>query len=483
MTSSPAIASRSFTLHDQREFARLSGDFNPLHLDAQFARRTQMGAPVVHGVHTLLWALESVLRKESFALANIRVRFHQPLFLDETAQVRIAARTDTAIDLDVAAAGTTIAAIRLSSRPGKIAGVVAADAISAPRKSDHPADVPFEQMSHQRGVVVAPAGQDEIQRAFPALANTIGAPAIGALMATSQIVGMACPGLHSLFAGLDVTREAESDTRLLGYAVRKVDARFRSLQIDTAGSGLTGRLDAFARLPPQAQAGMKAVSTRLAGTPFAGQRALIVGGSRGLGEVAAKIIAAGGGHPVITFQQAKQEADRVAAEIRQAGATCEVIQYDALQSAGAQLGGVGAVDSCYYFATTKIFQRRSDQFEPARLRVFLDYYVDGFFNLCAALAGQNAGVAMFYPSTTAVETATAGIAEYAMAKAAGETLVRQMNTFLPGVHAISHRLPRIATDQTATVGVASAQDALDVLLPIVHEVQQAARPAAQEKQG
>ena len=30
MTSSPAIASRSFTLDDQREFARASGDFNPL---------------------------------------------------------------------------------------------------------------------------------------------------------------------------------------------------------------------------------------------------------------------------------------------------------------------------------------------------------------------------------------------------------------------------------------------------------------------
>jgi acyl dehydratase/NAD(P)-dependent dehydrogenase (short-subunit alcohol dehydrogenase family) len=483
MTSSSAIASRSFTLHDQREFARLSGDFNPLHLDAQFARRTQMGAPVVHGIHTVLWALESALRKESFAVGNIRVRFHQPLFLDETVEVSIAARTETAIDLDVAAAGTTIAAIRLSSQPGKIAGVVAADAVSALRRLDHPADVPFEQMSHQRGAVAAPAGQDEIGRIFPALANAVGPAAVGALMATSQIVGMACPGLHSLFAGFDVTRDAQSDAQVLGYAVRKVDARFRSLQIDIAGSGLTGRLDAFARLQPTTQADMKTVSTCLAGRVFAGQRALIIGGSRGLGEVTAKIIAAGGGHPVITFQQAKLEADRVAAEIRQAGATCEVIQYDALQPAPAQLGGVGAVDSCYYFATTKIFQRRLDQFEPARLRIFLDYYVDGFFNLCAALAAQNAGVAMFYPSTTAVDTATAGIAEYAMAKAAGETLVRQINTFLPGVHAISHRLPRTATDQTATVGVASAQDALEVLLPIVHEVQQAARRATQGKQG
>src|SRR5205814_5471706 len=101
MTSSPAIASRTFTLNDQREFARLSCDFNPLHLDASFARRTQTGAPVVHGIHTLLWALESVLRTENFDIQNIRVRFHQPLFLEETAEVRIGGRTDAAIDLEV----------------------------------------------------------------------------------------------------------------------------------------------------------------------------------------------------------------------------------------------------------------------------------------------------------------------------------------------------------------------------------------------
>ena len=70
-----------------------------------------------------------------------------------------------------------------------------------------------------------------------------------------------------------------------------------------------------------------------------------------------------------------------------------------------------------------------------------------------------------------------------MAKAAGETLVSHLNAFQPNLKIIPRRLPRIATDQTATVGVASALNALDVLLPIVHEVQQAARLAPQESRG
>jgi hypothetical protein len=63
-----------------------------------------------------------------------------------------------------------------------------------------------------------------------------------------------------------------------------------------------------------------------------------------------------------------------------------------------------------------------------------------------------------------------------MAKMAGEILAKGINEFMSNVHVTCRRLPRIRTDQTATVGVASADNALDVMLPIVYEVQQTARP-------
>jgi hypothetical protein len=467
MSSRAAIARRIFTLDDQREFARLSGDFNPLHLDANFARRTQMGAPVVHGIHSLLWAVESLLLTAGFDVKNIRVRFQQPLFPNEAAEVAIAGRTDTSIDLDVIAAGTVIVAIKLSAQPGKVSGLQQG---SPPvQELPHPRDLPFEQMSGHRGAVTAPASEDDVRKLFPALAEAIGPVTVSGLMATSLIIGMACPGLHSLFAGLDVSIDGSS-IGPLGYAVAKTDARFRSLQLDVAGSGLSGWLEAFARPQPPVQPDMNAVAERVAKNVFAGQRALVAGGSRGLGE---------GGHPVISYREGKAEAEAVAAQIRQAGATCDVIQYDALKPAAEQLAGIGVIDSCYYFATASIFQRKSAVFEPEKLRVFRSYYVDGFSDLCRALPVRASGkVAVFYPSTTALDAETRGMAEYAAAKAAGETLVQQLNASLPNVLTIFRRLPRIVTDQTATVGVATAQDALDVLLPIVHEVQQAARQAA-----
>jgi NAD(P)-dependent dehydrogenase (short-subunit alcohol dehydrogenase family) len=222
---------------------------------------------------------------------------------------------------------------------------------------------------------------------------------------------------------------------------------------------------------------MMAVSARVRHGAFAGQRALVVGGSRGLGEVTAKILAAGGGYPIITYNHGRPEAEAVAAEIRQAGGECDVVRYDALAPAASQLDGIGAVDGAYYFATGKIFQRKSELYEPETLRTFLRYYADGLYNLCTALAANcDGGIRIFYPSTAAIDEPVTAAAEYAMAKAAGETLARYIDALRPNVHIVSRRLPRILTDQTATVGVARAHDALDVMLPIVYEVQKIVRP-------
>jgi NAD(P)-dependent dehydrogenase (short-subunit alcohol dehydrogenase family) len=294
---------------------------------------------------------------------------------------------------------------------------------------------------------------------------------------------MACPGLHSLFAGLDVNCAADTAREgALAYAVKKVDARFRSLQIDVLGSGIAGRLDAFARPAPPTQPGMSEISPRVAGRPFAGQRSLIVGGSRGLGEVTAKIVAAGGGFPVITYRDSRHEAERVATEILGAGGQCDILRYDALEPASEQLRQLGTVDCAYYFATAKIFQRKSALYEPDKLRTFLSFYADGFFDLCTALVHRGPEkLAMFYPSTAAIDEGVSTTAEYAMAKMAGEILAKYMNEFMSNIQIISRRLPRILTDQTATVGVASADNALDVMLPIVYEVQRTARPAPAQR--
>jgi hypothetical protein len=85
---------------------------------------------VVHGIHNLAWAANAVLLSHPLKVANIRARFLQPLYLDETASVQIRDRTDTRIEFEIVAANTAVALIKLSSQPGKS---IARSAQLAPR--------------------------------------------------------------------------------------------------------------------------------------------------------------------------------------------------------------------------------------------------------------------------------------------------------------------------------------------------------------
>jgi hypothetical protein len=77
----------------------------------------------------------------------------------------------------------------------------------------------------------------------------------------------------------------------------------------------------------------------------------------------------------------------------------------------------------------------------------------------------------FYPSSVFVEDCPTGMAEYSMAKIAGENLCNSMNRSAGRVRVIVARLPRLRTDQTATVPSVESSDPLDVMLPIIREVQ------------
>src|ERR1700730_13240718 len=84
--TSEAIKTVVFSVELQKEFATLSGDWNPMHMSSLAARRTVGGRPVVHGMHTVLYALESVAASSPGLRlpSKLEVRFLKPIYLDET---------------------------------------------------------------------------------------------------------------------------------------------------------------------------------------------------------------------------------------------------------------------------------------------------------------------------------------------------------------------------------------------------------------
>ena len=66
-----------------REYAQASGDFNPLHLDAEFAATTQYGRTVVHGMLVMAYISEMMalaFGRNWLEGGRLKVRFRAPVY-------------------------------------------------------------------------------------------------------------------------------------------------------------------------------------------------------------------------------------------------------------------------------------------------------------------------------------------------------------------------------------------------------------------
>lgn len=80
-----------------------------------------------------------------------------------------------------------------------------------------------------------------------------------------------------------------------------------------------------------------------ASLPLSGKRALVTGGSRGIGAAIARQLAADGADVAITYEKSAEKAEAVAAEIRALGRKVVVVQADAGSTEGPQKAVDGAV--------------------------------------------------------------------------------------------------------------------------------------------
>jgi acyl dehydratase len=475
------LAEKLFTLEDQERFASASGDWNPMHMDSLAARRTQMGAPVVHGIHAVLTCLEVFAQKagkNTIVPKAIKVNFLKPIYLEDL--VRFSIVRENPLSLAGEVEGVKVLTMDLAGEPGS--GQVALEGPSQKTEEKKtPKEQSFADIEKSSGVIYEMAMLPKPQELFPETACWLGGSTIDALASLSRIVGMECPGLHSIFLSFTVNLSGQTPDHQMRFSVLSVDDRFNRVKLNVCGGGLAGTIDAVVRTPPVRQASLREIAAQVKPGSFTGQRVLVVGGSRGIGEYVAKVIAAGGGHVTLTYTVGQKEAQALLEEIRAFGGQGEIMPYDVKLPALEQVQKLKETPThVYYFATGAIFRRRVKEYDPLLYEKFHRFYVSGFYELCAALHQRNPEFSVFYPSSVAVvpEERPRGLVEYAMAKAAGEVLCSEMRWLLKGVNVTMKRLPRLPTDQTVTYMTVGGENTMDMVLAMVQEMQ---NPAKTEK--
>ena len=133
---------------------------------------------------------------------------------------------------------------------GQAAEALSAEPVPAPAEAQ---DLPFDAMAGMSGRLAFASPPDAIAAMFPAASGWLGARRVAALAATTLLVGMVCPGLHSIYGGLTVEacEEPVVEDRL-SFRVTTADPRVRLVRMTVAGGGLAGAVQSYARMPPTA---------------------------------------------------------------------------------------------------------------------------------------------------------------------------------------------------------------------------------------
>jgi len=466
----------SFGWPDQLKFAELSGDYNPMHLDEIVARRLIFGGVVVHGVHILLRALEWIAseRNAKLIMRSVTAQFQQPVLVGAEVEFRVSdADTDQNEALVLAFVGTGVVA-KIGINWTSDRGIPTEVANGLPEKVPC-LNLTEDEMPTASGQVPLTLGNDLLAELFPVLNRRAQRGQIAALLATTRIIGMKCPGYDSIFSELAISfSEKEKESRSLEFVVDRYDSRFRLASLKVRGASVEGILKAFLRPPAQDQPTVSQLSRFVNAGEFSGKRALIIGGSRGLGELCAKLLAAGGADIRLTYRRGEKDAAAVVNDIETNGGSVIAHRFDVIDGGGVLLEALGEwrPTDLLYLATPAIFRARQEEFSTALYDEFTDIYLKSFADIFFSLVPHNTLKFVKYPSTVAISDLTKDIPEYIVAKSAAEALCRLLSKAHNDINFDVKRLPRLATDQTANVYGIMAEDPVPVLLAWLRSVEE-----------
>ena len=422
---------------DILRYATWSGDFNPIHVDPEFARRSFFGRTIAHGMLTVSRALSEQPDAIATFARGLEIEFRGVVVADADYNLRFdsAARSLTlaAADEDV------VLAVRAAGDTPRNAGtgwLDAARAASTPRRT-LPADRRVDDFIRPLDV----SGFYETAVDVPP--GLVGVPPLRlrVLALCSYVVGMEVPGLRSLFTRLTVSfADGVEDETGLWYRVRRTrfDPAFRMLDTEIDVARADGRavaaaeIRSYVRFSPVAIDPLgQAARLKPATSSLRGKVAVVTGGTRGLGADITATLAAAGCHVYASYHADAAAATALERLLDEKGLHAEFVRGHAadpawsaalLESLTARHGGVNllVLNACAPPEVHSIaggawalddFVAKNLPLASVPLSIFLP-----------TLAARGGALAVV--SSSFVEDAPAGLASYVALKQAGEALAR-----------------------------------------------------------
>jgi NAD(P)-dependent dehydrogenase (short-subunit alcohol dehydrogenase family) len=445
---------------DLELFADASGDRNPLHVSAEYARRTPFGIQVAHGVLAAVAALDEVAVTPG-PIHGVDLEFRQPAHPGIHYDTVIAADTEdrtrvTVMDGDVACLTVTL----LRGRTGDLAYLP-----RTPR--EQPRVVATDELVP--GLVVTGrygpgAGLDALCDRWPNATRLLGRLPLTCLIWCSFVAGMELPGRDCLLNDVSLRVHPVESAQPLELTYRAevadFDPRFGLL---TSTASLCGgsatvadaTLETMVRqpVPPPSPARLGELLPR--SDRLRGHTSVVVGGSRGLGAAVALALASQGGRVLVGHRGVPDDLAELAALGTELGGEIVSCPGDATETCWSErvaaTTGV-ALDLLVCSAAPPI---RPLRLEPAVLGRVQDFVAGAFAAVSVPLAGllpavDQARGRCLVVSSSAVTAPPADWPHYVAAKYAVEGLTHWAATQHPDIEFFVTRPGMLLTEQMNT---------------------------------
>ena len=394
-------------------FATLSGDYNPVHLVDEYAHQTMFGHRIVYGIYQLMLCLEEISKKieKPFFITSLKADFKKSLPVAQSFEIETAI-TDSSAKASLIS-GSKLSNISLSYELVENVGHVSKAVYPFQEPNFHKTE---EDLSWHEQI-----GFDSklCQKLFPMCNKYVHHVNIGILLASTRIVGMKYPGKNSIFNALRLNFSYDSSESLVCKTL-KTESLFGECRIEISAPFVNGEISAFLRPEIAKQNSIEKLLSKNMKADFSKQRALVIGGSRGIGLQCLRLLALGGAKTMFTYYKSEKDADSIIQELKTHNLSAESVRFNINRQSATSLEKIKAFapTHLYYFATPKI-SFNAKTFNEKLFQTFCHYYMFALhelINLLKPFGLKN----IFTPSSVAITEFPRDMMEYAFAKAAME---------------------------------------------------------------
>lgn len=433
----------------QLNFIKISADKNPIHLIEKNLSKLNLEGTVVHGMNVVLKSLDMLTKEKIIKpsqIYQIKCKFAKMIFLDEVIKINFNFENKKKIFISIYSKGVLCIILELFFNNKLLTdeNIKLKNKIinSLPKNNSLKHKKKLIKINHVPLI-------KQISKSYPYLSKNLNYKIISSLIMMSTSVGMYWPGKNSLFVGFNIFLK-KIKKKDINLKILKTDNRTGYSIINYKSYNCIGKIFTFFTQERAQQPSLTYLSKRIPKRALIKHKALIIGGSRGLGELTAKIIATSGGNVTITYNNNQMLAKNLLKIFNKRKLRLRIKKFKINKNGNFNNKTLKNCNyNClYYFATPLIYRQKNIKFDKKIFRDFNNIYSKALIKIIKSLKIKN--LIIFYPSTVYNFRKNKNFSEYIHAKRDGVNKLKNMERKFKIVPVIK-KLPPFKTDQNNTI--------------------------------